>query len=292
MTRTAIGIDLGGTNVRICLLSADGRRLRDHFAAVPRADSAAHLIEHLAQLVRQVQGDATPTGIGLGVAGALDAQDCLLAGMTNLPVLAGVPLATALGDLASLPVLIDNDARVAMRGEARFGGARACRNALLVTLGTGIGSGLLLDGQVRQGPNRLAGELGLALESDPTAAAGWIALEDVASPGGLKRTRGLDLAQTIGLAAAGDDAAARDVDHVCTRLAVAIVNAQVLLDLEAVLLSGGAAVSLLAGIRGAYARLCPPAFQGKLAIEMAALGEWAGAVGAAALWFEGPGNTP
>lgn len=79
----------------------------------------------------------------------------------------------------------------------------------------------------------------------------------------------------------------------CALLAKAIVNAQVLLDLELVLLAGGAMRGrggMLEGIRVAYAGLCPDAFRGKLQIEAAQLGEWAGAVGAAALWLDRDGG--
>lgn len=289
-TATALGIDLGGTNLRVCLVDAAGRRLAEDFGAVPASAEADAIIAVLIERCRGVlgNGERSPAalGIGLGVAGALDAEGRLIAGMTNLPALAGRPLRGELAEALGLPVRIENDARAAMRGEACFGAARGVRDALMLTLGTGIGGGLLLDGTMRAGPHRLAGEVGLTLVPD-AGAAGWEPLEDAASPGGLARTRGLDLADVVRRAAAGDADGAAGQARVAELVAVAIVNAQVTLDLELVLLSGGlirAGAPLLAEIRGAFERLCPAAFKG-LRIELAQLGEWAGAMGAAALWL-------
>jgi glucokinase len=285
--RCAIGIDLGGTNLRVVLADDQGRRLAEHFGPTPASAAAADVLAHIALLARRVQGGARPIGVGLGVAGALDAEDRLMAGMTNLPALAGVPLAASLGQALGLPVRIDNDARAAMLGEARFGAARGVRNALILTLGTGIGGGLLLDGRVREGPHRMAGEICLTLV--PSAiAAGWQPLEDVASPGGLRRTRGIDMAALMQRVAAGEPGPQAELDKITEPLAVAIVNMHATLDFELVLLSGGltrAGPALLAAVGDAVQRVCPPAIARHLSIAYAGLGEWAGAMGAAALWL-------
>ena len=161
--------------------------------------------------------------------------DASYAGMTNLPALAGRALATELSTAAGAGVSIENDARAALLGEQRFGAARGVGNVLMLTLGTGIGGALLLDGRLRHGPHRLSGEIGLS----PTPrddGTGWTALEDVASPGGLLRTAGIDLAQRV---VSGDPDVARLLDRIAEHLAAAIVDAHVLLDLELVLLAGG-----------------------------------------------------
>lgn len=185
MTRTIVGIDLGGTNLRVCLVDDGGRRLAEYFGEVPRGITAEELLKHIFYQVGLIEDDMRPIGLGLGVAGALDEQDRLIGGMTNLPVLAGMRLAKILGDGLNLPVRIDNDARTAMLGEALFGGARHVGNALMLTLGTGIGGALLLDGKVRRGPHRLAGEIGLSPVADELKSGGTVALEDAASPGDL-----------------------------------------------------------------------------------------------------------
>lgn len=295
MTATAIGIDLGGTNLRVALVDVSGNRIAERFEAI--ADGAdgdailgqviAAVVDVAATRVTAAARSDAPIGLGLAVAGALDEHDCLIAGMTNLPVLAGVPLADRLRAATGFGVRIENDARAAMLGEARFGAAHGVQNALILTLGTGIGGGLMLDGRLRRGPRHMAGEIGLSLAPKPTG--GYEPLEDAASPGGLKRTRGLDLEHVAARAAAGDVAAAAEIDRVHELLAAAIVDAHVTLDLERVLLAGGmtrAGAQLRDAVQHAFVRLAPPAFRDTLRIELAALGAWSGAMGAAALWLD------
>ncbi len=287
MTATAIGIDLGGTNLRVCLVNAGGQRLAEDFRPLPCHVDADGIVQFLSERAAHVGSAARPVGIGLGLGGALDSRDQLVPGMTNRPSLAGCDLAIALERATGLPCRLENDARAAMLGEARFGRARGVHNALMLTLGTGVGGGLLLDGRVRVGPHRLAGEIGLSLV--PAAgAARWQRLEDAAAPGGLWRTQGLDMAAVVQRATAGEPTAEAELDKVAEVLAVAIVNAHVTLDLEMVLLSGGltrAGPVLLAAIRRVVHKLCPPALAPHLNIAYADLGEWAGAMGAAALWL-------
>ncbi len=285
----AIGIDLGGTNLRVALVDGNGRRLAEHIGPLPACADAGALITHVAERAKLVQGSAKPEGLGLAIAGTLDAQDQLVEGMANLPVLAGRPLAAELRAATGLAVRIENDARAAMLGEARFGAARGVRNALILTLGTGVGGGLLLDGRLRPGSHRMAGEIGLTLAWGQAGAGGYVSLENAASPGGLRRTRGLDLEQVSTRAAGGDAAAQAELDRVHELLAAAIVNAHVMLDLERVLLAGGmaqAGAPLRDAIRRAFSNLAPPAFRDTLTIDLAALGPWSGAMGAAALWLE------
>jgi predicted NBD/HSP70 family sugar kinase len=98
----------------------------------------------------------------------------------------------------------------AMLGEARYGAARGIRDASTVTLGTGIGGGLMLDGQIRRGLHGSAGEIGLTrvVRLDRDGSPEWVALEDLASPGGLSRTAGLSM-ETLVISAEAGDAEAR-----------------------------------------------------------------------------------
>jgi glucokinase len=287
----AIGVDLGGSGCRVCLLDENGTRLAedksDHQPELP----AEALIDNIAQLIARVRGSATPIGLGVGVAGVLDQDGGVGHGMTNLPMVAGLPLGRQLERASNLPVRLDNDARAAMLGEALHGAARGVRDALTITLGTGIGGGLLLDGRVRRGPHRAAGEIGLTQVAERSASGpiDWVALEDIASPGGLWRTRQLELASLASDAASGHPDAARTLEEVYRSIGIAIANAHVLIDLELVLLAGGMTrmgEGLFDGVRRMFKRYCPSDLSGDLRIEPAGLGEWAGAVGAACLWLE------
>jgi glucokinase len=289
LSPVAIGIDLGGSNVRACLLDRAGNRLAERMLPLPQGSHAEAVIAMLTALGREMRDQAAepPLGLGLGLAGALDGAGRLVAGMTNVPALAGRPLADEIGAALGLPAAAENDARAAMLGEARFGAARSVANALTLTLGTGIGGGLLLDGRVREGPARMAGEVGLTL-MPAGAEGGFVPLEDLASPGGLRRTLGISTEDLGERAGRGEPVPAATLDRIAERLAVAIVNAHVTLDLEMVVLAGGMVrmgEPLMQRLRAAFARLCPPAFVGRLAIETTRLGPWAGAMGAAALFL-------
>lgn len=285
----AIGVDLGGTNVRVAAIDAAGHRLNEYFDRIPPGAAGDVIVTEVAARIAAVRGSSQPVGLGLGIAGVVDENGHLVSGMNNLPALAGRAVGRDLERATGLACRIDNDARAAMRGEAVFGAARGLHNALLITLGTGIGGGLLLDGHIHAGPRRMAGEVGLTLaRGDGSDPGRWFPLEDVASPGGLHRTHGLDLVDIMVRAATGETAEGRRLAAIVDHLAIAIVNAHVLLDLERVLLSGGmmrAGEPLLAALRAATHQRCPEPFRSSLVVDAAQLGEWAGAMGAAAMWL-------
>ena len=99
-------------------------------------------------------------GIGIGVAGLVDSQNGILREATNFPGWTNVPLAEELSRKLNLPVTLDNDANVAAFGEHNFGAGRGYNHMMMVTLGTGVGAGLILDGMIYRGANDAAGEFG------------------------------------------------------------------------------------------------------------------------------------
>jgi len=291
LTAVAVGVDLGGTNCRACLIDDRGRRTAERQAAFGGRDLTAEgIVALIARLVGEVRRDSIPIGVGVGVAGIFNDEGSMVRGMTNLPVLAGFALVPHLEAALQLPVRLENDARVAMLGEARLGAARGKRDALTITLGTGIGGGLMLDGRIRRGFHNFAGEIGLTRVPRPAGVAelDWVALEDVASPGGLRRTAGLSIEQLAQEAHIGRQSAIAALERIFSYLAAAITNAYLLLDLEMVVLAGEMAKmgqELLAEIKSAAARFCPPELLHGLQIELAQLGDWGGATGAACLWL-------
>lgn len=291
MSAVAVGIDLGGTSCRVCLVGADGVRL----AAVKRRHEPNitfdALIDQLTGLVQQVSERSHPIGAGVGIAGWLDARGVVAQGMTNLPILAGIPLAERLQADLDLPVRLENDARAAMLGEARYGAARGVRDALMVTLGTGIGGGLMLDGQIRHGLHGSAGEIELmrSMRLNREGLPEWVALEDLASPGGLFRTASVSMEVLAKAAKAGDARARGSLERIFDLLGLAIANAHVMVDLELVLMSGGMAkmgADLVVGVTRCFRHHCPIEMRNGLRLELAQLGEWAGATGAASLWLD------
>ncbi|MBO9638598.1 ROK family protein [Siphonobacter aquaeclarae] len=158
MQPTAIGIDLGGTNIKGLLVSADGEIHRQHY--IPTADTGdGSWKESVAEMVRYLEGYLqTPvSGVGISAPGLPDATNETISVMPGR--LAGLEH-FRWSEFLGRPARVINDAHAALMAEARFGNLRGYRNALLLTLGTGVGGGLLLDGRLYQGVGQMAGHLG------------------------------------------------------------------------------------------------------------------------------------
>lgn len=157
-----IGIDLGGTQLRMAAVTTTGQ-LATELLSVPTGKglTAAALTRALQLLNAQVTAlmDGQPSaGWGVGVAGVI--WERRLTGSDNLPLLNGIDIEALIGTAAGgLPVALENDARCFVLAEARFGAARAARHVCGVTLGTGCGGGVMVDGQLVHGAQGAAGEI-------------------------------------------------------------------------------------------------------------------------------------
>lgn len=158
MQPTAIGVDLGGTQVRAARVDAAGRVLAVRRVATDPTgpDAVADQILALAEILR----DGTTRAIGLGVPGAIDAAAGTVLNIPALAGWAGYPLAATLAGATGLPCILENDAKVAALGEWRAGAGRGCSNFAYVTVGTGIGGAMVVDGRLLRGSGGLAGEVG------------------------------------------------------------------------------------------------------------------------------------
>ena len=156
-----IGIDVGGTNLKAGLVDEEGNILTVCRTPVGRFTDGQDFAKVLAELALKAaaQGGVRPgkiTGVGIGIPGAVREGQVLYT--CNLP-LRDVPLADWFRETLDVPVRLGNDADCAAVGEALRGAGRGIRNFLLVTLGTGIGAGLILDGKLHTGCG-MAGEVG------------------------------------------------------------------------------------------------------------------------------------
>lgn len=160
----AIGVDVGGTKVAAGAVAVDGtihHRLR---VDTPVGDAGA-LLETIARVIASVEeasGASLP--VGVGVAGIVDAEGRLVYG-PNLD-LHDWPVGAALRDRIDAPVIIKNDATVALWGEARIGAGRGSDDLLLLTIGTGVGGAVLTSGQLVEGAHGFGGELGHVIVAD------------------------------------------------------------------------------------------------------------------------------
>jgi glucokinase len=313
LTIHTIGLDIGGTKILGVVTDPDGTVVAEERDESPEGfadivDSAATMATTLR---RRVPVDVT--AIGIGIAGLVDGDGMLRYG-PNLPGVIDAPVRDELAKRTGLPVVVDNDANVAGWGEVRFGAAAGARDALLATLGTGIGGAILLDGTVVRGAHGFAAEIGhFTVDRDgPICACGerghWEAIASGSALGRMAREvvasgQGSAIlalagghavsvtAHHVGAAAAAGDADALDLlrryaDNVALGLS-ALAN---ILDPAIIVISGGL-VSLgdllFAPLRLAFlSHIEAPEHRPAVPIVPATLGERAGAIGAAAIAAE------
>lgn len=160
--RSVLGVDVGGTKVAAGPVSRAGAELAPCLVEPSRGENAAVFLEALEDTLRRALvefKDFNPSAIGLACAGTVDVQRGVVVSSPNLP-LREIPLAAALRDALDIPVFLENDANAAALGEAVAGAGRGLRHVVMLTLGTGVGGGLFLDGRIYHGTSGGAGELG------------------------------------------------------------------------------------------------------------------------------------
>lgn len=160
----ALGLDIGGTQIKAGLVDSDGCIVRAARAATPL--EMAPLRETLGALLADLTNGCAIAGIGIGCKGIIDPETTRVVRQPGIMgYLEGATLAQLAGD-AGTPVYADNDARVMLAGECVWGAARGLRNALMFTLGTGVGGAILSDGRILRGHGGVAGHLG-HITADP-----------------------------------------------------------------------------------------------------------------------------
>lgn len=186
---------MGGTNTHIALVDADGNITDRAHMPTTAAASAAEFASKTAALVSDLitRNDVADRvrGIGIGAPCANSATG-VIEGAANLPWPSPIPLARMMEEATGLPTRIANDANAAAMGEMAYGAARGCRNFIMLTLGTGVGAGVVCDGHLLSGSRGFAGELGhvaFPFASDRKCACGRHGcLQTVASASGVVDT--------------------------------------------------------------------------------------------------------
>ena len=161
--------DLGGTNLRIAAIDRDGRLLYRTEAETPRHADESKIVEAAVVLADQCrkQFRSDPLALGFAIPAIMKADEERIFISPNLPELGGRPLARSLESSLGLPVVLENDATAAAIGEHWLGASREIDNSICVTLGTGVGGGIILGGRPFRGPDGTAGEIGhICVEPD------------------------------------------------------------------------------------------------------------------------------
>ncbi|MFO1483900.1 MAG: ROK family protein [Verrucomicrobiaceae bacterium] len=159
--KTSIGIDFGGTSVKLGVCRGDELLVTDEPIPTANFNGPAALIGEMAARVAKLQQTYPAIcAIGVGVPGLVDFDHGFVHELTNVPGWKHVPLKAILGEKTGLPVLVENDANAMVYAEFRYGAARGQKNVVGLTIGTGIGGGLVLDGKMYRGSCFAAGEIG------------------------------------------------------------------------------------------------------------------------------------
>ncbi len=301
-----VGVDLGGTK---CLgVALDGGQIVAETRVATR-EGAEALLDEIVDLVEELEGYGPIEAVGVGAPGLVD-RDGVLRFAPNLSLGgAALDVRSPLEARLGVPVTVDNDATCAAWGEREVGAAQGLDDVILVTLGTGIGGGIVTDGTVERGANGFAGEIGhMVVDPDgPECPCGqrgcWerfasgsglgrLAREAVLAgrAGGLVKLAGGDPDAVRGehvtrAVAAGDAEAAELLGRFAWWVALGLANLANIFDPEAFVLGGGlvrAGEALLAPTRTSLRDLLPEQ-RPDVAVLPATLGERAGAVGAACL---------
>lgn len=298
MTRY-LGLDLGGTNIKAAVIeSADSPQVV-HTASTPTlaTEGPSAVAGRMVTLGRRLAEEVGPiAGVGAGVPGLFDFDTGVVTFFTNLPgAWEGYPLRETLAAGLELPATLINDARAFTLAEATLGAGRGCATVACITLGTGVGGGLFINGELHFGAFGIAGELGhQTVQPDgPTCGCGNPGcLEAMTRGSAIAAAAGLDtVEQVLAGADEGDPDCLAALARAATYFGIGLANIVTTVGPERIVVGGGVATAgdaLLGPIRRAVRErvtLVPP---DQVQIVAAELGAGAGAIGAALAAIESP----
>lgn len=254
------GVDVGGTTVKIGLFSGDGKLEEKYEIATDKSDQGAHIIEHIAAKLDEIiaeksYGILDCMGVGIGLPGPVDRG--MILGCVNL----GWGIFSIVEEFSkafhNVPVYAGNDANTAALGEYAAGAGKGMKNMMMVTLGTGVGGGIIIDGRILEGANGGAGEIGHIpvnpQEQDICGCGKKGCLEQYASATGIVRVAeklrkengntalpaGCTAKQVFDYAKEGDELAMQAVEELGRYLGLALASCACVLNPEGIVIGGG-----------------------------------------------------
>jgi len=305
-----VGVDIGGTTVKVGICNAEGKLLRTYEGPTGTEQGTEVILENISTYVRRIVDEYGAAwddvaGVGVGIPGFMDFATGVVLLSANFPSMRNVPVKATLEQKLGKPVKINNDANVAALGEAWSGAGRGLQNVVVYTLGTGVGGGIIVRGQIYEGFSGMAGELGHVqvvpdMEAIQCGCGQYGCVETVSSATGIIRMakdaveRGdkttlsdlpsIAAKDVFDAAKAGDEVALRIVKRAAFYLGKAISATAVIVNPERFILGGGVAKAgdiLFDSVREVFAKYTPE--RAVVDIVPAELGNDAGVVGAAGL---------
>ncbi|PZV21343.1 MAG: glucokinase [Leptolyngbya sp.] len=287
--RQVIGVDLGGSAIKLGRFTQAGDCLADLTVPTPQPSTPAAVIEAMAAAIADLDPDREAVAIGVGTPGPADAGGRMARVAINLAGWHDVPIADALEAKTGRPVTVANDANCAGLGEAWLGAGRAYKDLIVLTLGTGVGGAIVLDGRLFVGRNGTAGELGLITlnpEGPPCNSGNQGSLEQHCSVQAILRETGLTPAALFDQAQAGNGEAISFWQTYGRWLGAGIASLVYVLTPEAVIVGGGISAAadlfLPTTLAELETRVLPSSREG-MRVLVAELGNQAGIAGAARL---------
>ncbi len=309
MAEYLIGVDLGGTNLRCALVSDEPRLIKRYEEATNCQEGPQAVIARMAKGIRHVCAEAKVPlakvkAVGVGAPGPLDGREGIIILAPNMPGWENIPISKWLSEqLDGTPVFLENDANAAGWGEYWAGAGRGCSSMVLMTLGTGVGGAIILDGKMLHGPDWTAAEIGHVVIQDggrPAATGNCGALEAYASatatvarfkealacgwPSSLSSKGEITCQDIFAEALAGDVLSKQIVCETGRYLGVMAANMANLLNPERCIFSGGmikAGAILFDAIKQECLKRAFPVPARRMQILPAELGGDAGLIGAA-----------
>ncbi|MCM2588962.1 ROK family glucokinase [Rossellomorea marisflavi] len=305
-----VGVDLGGTTTKIAFLSTYGEILHKWEIPTDKSDSGKHIIVHIAKSIdaKLEQLDVEKEqliGIGMGAPGPVEMRRGIIYEAINLGWSENTPLKDLIEKETGLPAVIDNDANCAALGEMWKGAGNGAKDLVCVTLGTGVGGGVITKGEIVHGIRGAGGELGhitVVPEGGYSCNCGKTGcLETVASATGVVRVaheklksstedsvlrdlKAIGAKQVFDAARAGDSLALTIVDQLAYYLGLSLANLGNVVNPERIVIGGGvskAGKTLLEPVMNYFKRFAFPKVRTSTTIDIATLENDAGVIGAA-----------
>lgn len=302
----AIGVDVGGTKIAAGLVTPEGELLNE--SRYPTASEPSELLDSLARAIGEAAANDDTDAVCVAVAGLLMAKESKVVFSPNLRAIEGLPLKSELESRTGLTVTVENDANAAAWGEFVFGAGSEVENLLFVTLGTGVGGGVILDGNLLRGSQGAGGELGHTTlhATGPRCGCGNRGCFEIMASGlaierRARRAAAENPDSMLGRAVASEDFSGEEVTELAQKgdahsisvlretgvwLGIGIAGFVNVFNPEAVAVGGGVAAAgdliLEPARREVYLRARSPS-RDLVEIKPATLGEKSGMLGAAAL---------
>jgi glucokinase len=298
--RRAAAIDIGGSGTKIGIVTEDGSIVRRATIPTSAAGEPMPLVDGIGSTLRPMLDAAAAEGnpalgIGVAVAGFLDRERAAIVANANLPALCGFPLRRALEERLALDCRLEVDSNAAVVAEYRLGAGRSSARLLGVTVGTGLGGGVIVDGELLRYTGECAGDLGHIIvdpKGRPCTCGARGCLEAMVCAGALsERTGGRPARDVVHAALHGEPLAMKALADTGWWLGLGLASLSPLFTPDRIVVGGGIAVAgklLLEPVRASYRMHVAPEFREKVQVVGSSFDGWEGMVGAASLFLDPP----